>query len=240
MISLDYGIFIVQIRFFRKEVINMKKIVKVLSTAALAAVVTVSASTAAFAAGGINAAEQSILSELGTSVTMNGVVKTIPASYINQAENYFNTVEITEDQASAAVAAIEDAKAYLASAGVSAYSELSADQVNTFVSKVSAALSPLGLTLNYASADSITIVDANGNVVASKVGGTTGGTTAGGTTAGGTTAGGSTATDNPIKTTGADFNIPGIAVVAGVGIVIVSAAGVYVLKTSKSKNGAQA
>ena len=55
MISLDYGIFIVQIRFFRKEVINMKKIVKVLSTAALAAVVTVSASTAAFAAGGINA-----------------------------------------------------------------------------------------------------------------------------------------------------------------------------------------
>ena len=233
------GFIVIQIRIFRKEVINMKKIMKVLSTAALAAVVTVTASTAAFAAG-INAAEQSILDELSTTVTMNGVVKSIPAQYINQAENYFNTVEITEEQASTAVAAIEDAKAYLASTGVSAYADLTPEQVSAFTDKVQNALTPLGLTLQYTSASSIAIVDANGNTVASSI---TGGSSSNGGSSNGTTggtAGGSTVTDNPIKTTGADFNIPGIAVVAGVGIVLVSAAGVYVLKTTKSKDGAQA
>lgn len=204
----------------------MKKVVKVLSSALLAAAVVATA-TFAVSAAGINAAEQKILDELNTTVTLNGVEKSIPASYINQAENYFNTVEITDEQATQVIAGIEDAKAYLESSGVAHIKDLSSDQLNTFTSKVNAALSPVGLTLQYTSSTgAVSIVDASGNVVFS--------TTVSAITP---SSGGSTVTpDNPIKTTGADFNIPGVVAVAGVGVLLVSAAGVYLFKASKKSD----
>ncbi|MGN1456626.1 MAG: hypothetical protein ACI4XP_01580, partial [Acutalibacteraceae bacterium] len=124
----------------------MKKILKVLSVGLLSAAVAVSASSVAFAAG-INEAEQKILDELHTTVTMNGVEKTLPADYINQAENYFNTVDITDEQANQVISGIEDAKAYLTSTGASSFSALSTEQVDTFVSKCQSAVAPVNLTL---------------------------------------------------------------------------------------------
>lgn len=112
----------------------MKSPLKVVSATFLAAAVAVTASSAAFAAG-INSAEQSILDELNTSVTMQGVEKKIPASYINQAENYFNTIEVTDEQAAQIVAGIEDAKKYLESTGAANFKSLTSDQVDTFVAK---------------------------------------------------------------------------------------------------------
>lgn len=209
----------------------MKRVVKVLSSAMLAAVIVATATVAASAAG-INDAEQKILDELNTTVTMNGVEKSIPAGYINQAENYFNTVEITDDQANQIIAAIEDAKSYLTSTGASKVSELTADQVDTVISKVQAGLSVINLTLQYTkSTGALSIVDASGNVVFNT---TVAAITATGNTNGGTTAAG----ENPIKTTGADFNIPGVVAVAGVGVLLVSAAGVYLFKASKKSEKA--
>lgn len=211
---------ILNYHFSERKLYEMKKVVKVLSSALLAAAVAATA-TFAVSAAGINAAEQKILDELNTTVTLNGVEKSIPASYINQAENYFNTVEITDEQATQAIAGIEDAKAYIESTGVAHIKDLSSSQIEALVTKVNAALSPVSLTLTYSkvsgayssfatSAGVYSIVDANGNVVVSTDG-----------------------IDNPIKTTGADFNVPGIVAVAGVGILLVSAAGVYLFKASK-------
>ena len=211
----------------------MKKIKRIFSTVALAAVVTVSASTSAFAAG-INSAEQKILDTLNTTVTMNGVEKSIPAGYLNQAENYFNTVEITDEEADKIVSAIEDAKAYLESTGAANVGALTVDQANTVVSKVQAGLSVIGLTLQYTkSTGAVSIVDKSGNTVFSTTLAASGSSSAGGNTAG----------ENPIKTTGLGFNVPGIAVIAGLGIVLVSATGLYVIKRaskSKSTYGTQA
>lgn len=199
----------------------MKKITKVLSSALLATAVAVTATVGASAAG-INAAEQKILDELHTTVSLNGVAKSIPASYINQAENYFNTVDITDEQATQVVAGIEDSKAYIESTGVAHIKDLSSDQIDTLVGKVNAALSPVSLTLQYTkSTGAVSIVDASGNVVFS-------------TTAAAVSGGSS----NPIKTTGADFSVPGVVAVAGVGVLLVSAAGVYLFKTSKKSEKA--
>ena len=204
----------------RKSLV-MKKVVKVLSSALLATAVAATA-TFAVSAAGINAAEQKILDELHTTVSLNGVAKSIPAGYINQAENYFNTVEITDEQADKVVAGIEDAKAYIESTGVAHMKDLSSEQIDALVAKVNAALAPVSLTLSYTKATgAVSIVDANGNVVFS----TTATAIAGGS-------------DNPIKTTGADFNVPGVVAVAGVGVLLVSAAGIYLFKASKKNEAA--
>lgn len=202
----------------------MKSPLKVVSATFLAAAVAVTASSAAFAAG-INSAEQSILDELNTSVTMQGVEKKIPASYINQAENYFNTIEVTDEQAAQIVAGIEDAKKYLESTGAANFKSLTSDQVDTFVAKCQSAVSVIGLNLSFEkSTGAITLVDSDNNTVfTAKV-------------ASFSDSGSGSGKDNPIKTTGAFFNIPGIVTVAGVGILLVSGAGVYLVKKSKKES----
>lgn len=202
----------------------MKKILKVLSVGLLSAAVALSASSVAFAAG-INEAEQKILDELHTTVTMNGVEKTLPADYINQAENYFNTVDITEEEANQVISGIEDAKTYLTSTGASSFSALSTEQVDTFVSKCQSAVAPVNLTLSYTKSNkNVSIVDSNGSTVfTATVSSVTGGNS------------GTNTSNDPIKTTGTGFNIPGVMVVAGVGILLVSAAGIYLFKSSKKE-----
>lgn len=199
----------------------MKSALKVVSASFLAAALAVTSAFAASAAG-INEAEQSILDELNTTVTMNGVEKSIPASYINQAENYFNTIEITDEQAQQIVAGIEDAKSYLEETGAANFKSLTSSQVDTFVAKCQSAVSVIDLTLSYdKSTGAVSLTDSTGNTVFSATVSSFSGGTSGGTT------------DNPIKTTGAFFNIPGIITVAGIGVLLVSAVGVYLVKNSK-------
>lgn len=199
----------------------MKKVLKVLSAGLLSAAVAVSASSVAFAAG-INDAEQKILDELNTTVTMNGVEKSLPVDYINQAENYFNTVEITEDEANQIVAGIEDAKSYLESTGASNFKSLSSEQIDTLVSMSQSTVAVVDLTLSYTkSTGAVSIVDNSGNTVFTATVSSFNGN-------GGTS-------NNTIKTTGADFNIPGVVAVAGVGILLVSATGAYLFKTVAKK-----
>lgn len=198
----------------------MKKILKVLSAGVLSAAVAVSVSSAAFAAG-INDAEQKILDELHTTVTMNGVEKTLPAAYINQAENYLNTVEITDEEADQIISGIEDTKSYLTSTGASSFKSLTSSQVDTFVSKCQNTVPVIGLTLSFTkSTGAVSIVDNSGNTVfSSKVSSFN-------------------EDNNVIKSTGADFNIPGIITVAGTGILLISAAGVYLFRNAKKETPA--
>ena len=194
----------------------MKKYLKVLSVCSLVAAIAAGASATASAAG-INAAEQRILDELHTTVMMNGVSKSLPVVYINQTENYLNTVELTDAEADQIIAGIEDTKAYLTSTGASNYKELTDAQIDTFFSKCQATVAPIDLTINYTkSTQVLSIVDADGKVLFTQKFGS-----------------GSIDKPDPIKPTGFDFSIPGMTVVAGIGILFVSAAGVYFIRTRK-------
>ncbi len=225
----------------------MKRIFKMLVAGILTATVAASVSATAFAAG-INDAEQRILDELRTTVKMAGNEKSLPVNYINQAENYFNTVDITEEESKEIIKRIDAAKDYLTSTGASNYESLTDSQVDTFVSKCKEITSVISLTISYQkSSRKADIVDKDGKVVFTATIGRTSSTGSGSTntpssssTSGSTTtksSGGLTSSaidSNPIKTTGADFNIPGVTAIAGTGILLVSAAGVYLIKTKKS------
>ena len=93
----------------------MKKTIKFISIGLLSATIAATASISVFAAG-INTAEQKILDELRTSVDMEGNSKYLPGSYINQAENYFNTIEISDADADTIISKIESTKTFLTGA----------------------------------------------------------------------------------------------------------------------------
>ena len=225
----------------------MKKTMKLISIALLSAAVAVSASLSVSAAG-INSAEQKILNELRTTVTMEGNLKTLPESYINQAENYFNTVEITDAQANEIISKIESTKTFLTETCAVNYISLTDAQEEEFISRCKEIAAVVDLKIAYEkSTQTVTIIDsenktvfvaanvgANGNPYndnprqhSSQPGGQT-------SQPGGNTSKPTPIDDNPIKNTGLDFNIPGVMSVAGTGVFLVSAAGVCLVKRKKS------
>ena len=72
---------------------------KKLSAMLVAFILVTATAFTAFAAG-INDSEQVVLNELKTSVKMNGSEMVIPSEFVNQAENYFNTIDMTADESS--------------------------------------------------------------------------------------------------------------------------------------------
>ena len=194
----------------------MKKVLKVLSAAMLTAAVAVSAATSVSAAG-INAAEQKVLDALNQTATMGGVEKALPAEYKNQAESYFNTVELTDAQADAVIAKINEGIALIESSGAANAKEISDAQFNAIVAVAKEAASAGGATI---------AVTRKTNGLANVVLVTN-------------STNGSTPISDPkggdiIKTTG--FDVPSVTAVAGVGILMVSAAGIYLFKTSKKES----
>ena len=83
-------------------------------SAILVALVLVAATAVTAFAAGINSSEQAVLDELKTSVAMKGGEMVIPTEYVNQAENYFNTIDMTEAQSNDIIAIIKEGKSYLA------------------------------------------------------------------------------------------------------------------------------
>lgn len=200
----------------------MKNIFKLLSVCSLTAAVGI-ASSATVLAAGINDAEQSILDELHTTVTMQGREKSLPSSYINQTENYLNTVELTDAEAQQIIAGIEETKAYLTSTGAANYDGLTDAQIDTFFSYCQKTVSVINLKIAYNKATRVvTIIDENGKVVFTA-----------------TIGNGGKVDPDPIKPTGFDFSIPGVMTVAGIGVLLVSAAGVYLVSTKKKKEAAE-
>ncbi len=217
----------------------MKKYLKALSACSLAAAIAVGASATASAAG-INAAEQRILDELHTTVTMQGYEKSLPVVYINQTENYLNTVELTDAQADEIIRRIEVVKSYLTNTGAKNYDDMTDAQIDEFFALCQDVVSVINLKIAYNKATRVvTIIDENGVVIfTTQIGNP-------GYNPGGEVIdpdkpdpnkpnpGGDPIDPNPIKPTGFDFNIPGVMTVAGVGVLLVSAAGVYLIRTKK-------
>ena len=202
----------------------MKKVLKVLSAAMLSAVVAVSAATVASAAG-INADEQRILDELHTSVTMQGVEKYLPVDYINQAETYLQNVDLTASEANNVIAKIEEAKSAIEATGAANVSEISDAQFNQIASIAKEAAAAGHAEIRVSRTDfakhpaNVTLVNKDTGKGTGVIDRGTGGN------------GGNVGNGGIIKTTG--FDVPSVAMIAGAGLLMVSAAGVYLMKTKK-------
>ena len=110
-------------------------------------IVAISAVTA-FAAG-INDNEQKVLDELKTSVEMQGVEMNWPAAYVNQAENYFNTIDMTSDQAEQIIAVIRSGKTQLESTGAKNIAECTAEQKKELMSSLTKVMEPVDGTASF-------------------------------------------------------------------------------------------
>lgn len=192
---------------------------KKLSAMLVAFVLAVATVFSAFAAG-INSSEKAVLDELKTSVSMSGGEMVIPTEYVNQAENYFNTIDMTEQESKDIIAIIKDGKSFLAGTGASNISNLSFAQKQELLAYGQKAVAVLDMTMSYdKTTRKLTIIDPNGNVAFSatpyltKKG---------------------NVEENPIKTTGADVSYIGF---IALGVVAVLAAGgaIFVVKSKKER-----
>jgi len=198
----------------------MKKVLKVLTAAMLAAVVAASAATCAFAAeeNKINENEQRVLTELKGKVNMGGVQKPLKAQWLTVAEKSFTEIDMTKDQADKVIAKIQELKTYLESLNKKTIDEMTDAEVDKAVGIGKEAAQIVGITLTY---------DKSSRVA----GYTIAGSNASQTYASQTSK--ATQTGDVVKVTGLD--VPGVAPVAGVAVLAVAAAGIYVISTSKKK-----
>lgn len=90
----------------------MKKILAILTVLVLvASVFTMGVS----AAGAINANEQKVLDKLSETYTTKGKTYEIPDNYVNQAKNYFLTIDMTEAQANEIMGYLKEGEALVKS-----------------------------------------------------------------------------------------------------------------------------
>ena len=192
----------------------MRKIASLLVAAALVSTVSVSAMAA-----DINEAEQAVLNELNGSVVMKGQKLVISEEYKNQAKNYFNTIDMTQEQSDNIVAELKRAEQLITEHGkgdAGNISEMLYAKKRELLAMGQNMVSQVGLTMSWnAATKEIVIADADSTVLfqgkpilvtvetptetptgtqgggSTTPTGTSGGTT-GGNTSGGTTSGGTT------------------------------------------------
>ncbi len=204
----------------------MKKMTAILVALMLAAMTAVTA----FAAG-INAAEQAVLDELSTSVTMQGKEMSISADYINQAENYFNTIEMTDDESAQIIAIIKEGENFLANSGASNIEDLTYAQKEQLLGYGQSAVGVLGMTMSFDKTSKIlTIYAPDGSVAFSAVPTLVSGS-------GSSSNNGSTGVvdGNTIKTTGADVNFSGIIVVSAAAVLLMTGGALYLVKSKRER-----
>lgn len=176
----------------------MKKLFALLASALI---ICLSCSSA-FAAG-INSSEASVLSNMRTPADMNGNKVYVPASYINQAEAHFNTIDMTAAQAAKINGIISQGRSFLASTGKSSVKELSASERKTLINYASSAAAVLSLSAAAGSDQkSVKVITKSGDVVVDE-------------------------SNNVIKTTGTEFNpLPYIAASALAVLLVFSVTGI--------------
>lgn len=137
---------------------------KLIAFAAIALIVCFSCVNA-FAAG-INSAEASVLSNMRAPANMKGNKVYVPASYINQAESYFNTIDMTSAQSGKINSIINQGRSFLQSTGKSSIKELSASERKTLMNYASAAAKVLNMSAAAGSdGKNVKIITKNGTTV---------------------------------------------------------------------------
>lgn len=195
---------------------------KKLSAMLVAFILVAATAFTAFAAG-INDSEQAVLNELKTSVKMNGSEMVIPSEFVNQAENYFNTIDMTADESSQIVAVLKKGESFLENSGASNIADLTFAQKQTLLSYGKEVVGVLDMTMSYdTSSKKLTIYGKDGKVAFSAVLPTL-------------TKAGSVQDNSVIKTTGAEADFSGIIAVSAVAFVMVAGGAFYLAKSKKER-----
>lgn len=195
---------------------------KKLSAMLVAFILVAATAFTAFAAG-INDSEQAVLNELKTSVKMNGSEMVIPSEFVNQAENYFNTIDMTADESSQIVAVLKKGESFLENSGASNIADLTFAQKQTLLSYGKEVVGVLDMTMSYdTSSKKLTIYGKDGKVAFSAVPTTL-------------TKAGSVQDNSVIKTTGAEADFSGIIAVSAVAFVMVAGGAFYLAKSKKER-----
>ena len=195
----------------------MKKVVSIFAALLLVAISVVSA----FAAD-VNANEKKVLDELKTSVKMQGTDMYWPDAFVNQAENYFNTIDMTAEQADKILEVIKFGKSQLEATGAKNIADCTTAQKQELMATLVKVMAPVNGTASYDKATGeITLKSEKGEVIFKAVptlvakGGGKSVDVNGKTTDGGV-----------IKTTGASANTM-VFVVVGAAAVLAIAGGVF-------------
>ncbi len=106
-----------------------------------------------------------ILSALRSGVNVNGQTVAIPVNYVNQAENYFASHQITDAQANYILARVNAAKASIQAAGVTDLSKIDANTKRKIISDAQSAANNIDLKLTVGADKNVKIADSNGTVV---------------------------------------------------------------------------
>ena len=152
-----------------------------------------------------------------------GIISMTSCSESNETEDEFENWQERNDkffnniysQAETAIKKIEELKAYLESLNKAFIADMTDEEIAKAVDLANEAAGVVGAKLSFAKGSntvSYTLQGSDKKDESSKA---------------------APAGDNPIKTTGLD--VPGVAAVAGVAVLAVSAAGIYVISTSKKK-----
>lgn len=198
---------------------------KKLSAMLVAFILVAATAFTAFAAG-INDSEQAVLNELKTSVKMNGSEMVIPSEFVNQAENYFNTIDMTADESSQIVAVLKKGESFLENSGASNIADLTFAQKQTLLSYGKEVVGVLDMTMSYdTSSKKLTIYGKDGKVAFS----------AAFSAVPTLTKAGSVQDNSVIKTTGAEADFSGIIAVSAVAFVMVAGGAFYLAKSKKER-----
>ena len=192
---------------------------KKLSAILIAMIMVAATAVTAFAAG-INEHEQAVLDELRTSVTMADGEMVIPEEYVNQAENYFNTIEVTAEESADMIAVIKEGKTFLVNSGASNIKDLTFAQKKELLAYGEEVVAVIGMTMSYDKpSKTLTISAPDGKVAFSAVPYLT--------------KKGEIADNGVIKPTGAADIATGFVVVGSVFAVLVAGGALYLVKTKK-------
>lgn len=194
---------------------------KKLSAILIALVLVAATAITAFAAG-INSSEQAVLDELRTSVNMNGSKMVIPTEYVNQAENYFNTIDMTADESSQIIAIIKEGKSFLENSGANNIADLTLDQKKELLAYGQRVVGVIDMTMSYdKTTKMLTIYAPNGEVAFTAVPTLT--------------KNGAIVNDDTIKTTGGSVDFNGIIAVSSVAVLLVAGGTLYLVKSKKER-----
>lgn len=211
--------------------------------AVLLAMILVVALAVSVSAAGINESEQKVLDELSSKVEIGNGYYMIPTEYVNQAENYFNTIDMTPQQADEIIGYIQQGEKIMIDNAATGFNMLTYEQKIEIMELGQKAVGVLGMTLTVQPKTNIvTILDPNGNVAflaealiipytTEEPTSPSDGSASSSGEPDGTTTGG-----DAIKTTGMSSDATAALAVSAVIILFVAVAGVYLVKTKRARS----
>lgn len=194
-------------------------------SAILIALVLVAATAVTAFAAGINSSEQAVIDKLNESIAMKDGDMTFPSDFVNQVENYFNTIDMTEDESTEIIAVLSEGQDFLEASGAANIDDLTFAQKEDLLAYGQEVVGVIDMTMSYDKTSRLlTIFDPEGNVVFSaKPTLVPVGTSS------------STGNNGVIKTTGAEADFGGFVAVGAVAIVLVAGGALYLVKTKKER-----